>query len=238
MTTKKDMTVRIVGLALFAGLLAGITGAVGATVVMAEDPAKITDGADGVPCHSQHGPEPTAEDRAKIDELHQEIDGIMLEYGFVYEEPESLTSAQEDKLNERITEIYTSYEKSFAAMDDRFNPLTGFEPTEEQIQEMDRLFEKMDGEANAVMREYGFVIENPVLSEQKEQEMSKRLEVVYVQLDELYGTYYPYDDMYIFEDSAVQSGSGQGGSAADDVAVQNDGKEAAGTAHASATPRP
>ena len=141
MTTKKDMTARIVALALFAGLLAGITGAVGATVAMAEDPAKITEGSDGVPCHSQHGSGPTAEEQAKIDELHKEIDRITLEYGFVYEEPKDLTSAQEDEMYGKIDEIYASYEKSFASMDGQFNPLKGYEPTEE-IQEMDRLFEK------------------------------------------------------------------------------------------------
>ena len=102
------------------------------------------------------------------------IDGVMAEYGFVYEEPD-LSEDEERMLGAELDRLWSETEDlAERAGYDGYSV-----PTPEQAAEMARLYAEAGAEHDSILREYGFVIEEPDLSRQDAERLKAELEPLY-----------------------------------------------------------
>lgn len=102
------------------------------------------------------------------------IDGVMAEYGFVYEEPD-LSEDEERMLGAELDRLWSETEDlAEQAGYDGYSV-----PTPEQAAEMARLYAEAEAEHDSILREYGFVIEEPELSERDAERLEAELEPLY-----------------------------------------------------------
>ena len=217
MTTKKE----IFSLAIIVGLSVGIIGTVTVSSVMAQESESLAvdyslTSTEEIPCqhesiflesssHMQISPQKQAEMDARLAVLDEEYEQVMQEYGFVFEEPE-LTIEQQHKLEDILEEIMMSHQESLGQFDVMFNPFMPYveeELSEEEFKKFNETMIKIEEDTNKVLREFGFVIEEPTeLSEQEQQEMEKRLAEIDRKYEQVFSEYefgYSYgDDDYYF----------------------------------------
>lgn len=140
---------------------------------------------DGPPGLAEEGqpPVPSAEGEDACDaeaRIHEQADKVMARYGFVYEEPE-MTPELEASLEAAFASLESEFQKAFS---DEAVPYGT--PSPEQAAEMAALHEQLSKRADALLREHGFVIEEPDLSEDELAAMNAELDAVYQDLDAVY----------------------------------------------------
>ena len=114
-----------------------------------------------------------------VDEgVYEQIDAVMASYGFVYEEPE-LSEQQRAQLDSELARLWSETER--LASDLGYYGYSA--PSPEQAGQLARLYAEADAEHDRILRGYGFVIEEPELSEQRMGQMASELEPLYGLLD-------------------------------------------------------
>ena len=119
-----------------------------------------------------------------------QVDEVMARYGFVYEEPE-LTPELEASIEAAFVQLYDGFEKRFSELEPA--ALYGV-PSPEQAAAMAELHAEFEARSDDILREHGFVIEKPELSEQEAAEMAAELDRLYGNADELTGETLVGDD--------------------------------------------
>ncbi len=171
------------GPAAEARVSAGANATAGANVSAGANATAVTGGAWA------HGPDSDPELEAfaaKMDALQAEYDAVLAEYGFRFDAP-SLTDEKLAEMEERLAALTTKYDRQLAQILPDLETLApDFVPTAGQLAKLDELQARMEAEADAIMREYGFDIATPDLSEEEEARMNARLAAIAAKMDALY----------------------------------------------------
>lgn len=141
---------------------------------------------------------------ARLDSLHGQVTGIMDEYGFSYKVPH-LTDEQFDEMYGRLDKAAAAYGHLFdeaAALSD-YGHGGGF-PPQAVIAAVDTLIKD---EQDGIMREYGYVINEPRLSAEDEAAMNARIDAVW---EEISAVIEAYDSVQAAAAAAATAGGTAG----------------------------
>ena len=135
---------------------------------------------------AEPNPKLEAEMNARLDSLHDQVTGIMAEYGFSYQVPH-LTDEQAAEMHGRLDKAAAAYEHLFdeAASLSDYGPGGGF-PPQAVIAAVETLIKD---EQDEIMREYGYVISEPRLSAEDEAAMNAKIDAVWKEIDALFEAY-------------------------------------------------
>ena len=126
--------------------------------------------------------EPLADACGGEDLLHERAEEVMQRYGFVYEEPE-MTPQLEESLEEAFAQLEEDLQERMSEIG--YYPPFGA-PSPEQAAKMASVHAEFEAAADELLREHGFVIETPTLSEEETAAMHAELDPIYEELDAAY----------------------------------------------------
>ena len=189
--------------ALAVAVAAAAAVAVGASAAFAADEAAYDQTAelDGPTGLAEQGQPPAPSDEVEDAcdaeaRIHERADKVMARYGFVYEEPE-MTPELEASLEAAFASLESEFQKAFSEESVPYGA-----PSPEQAAEMAALHAELSERADALLREHGFVIEEPDLSEDELASMNAELDLVYQDLDAAYEQCYGHAGLSMDESNA------------------------------------
>ena len=131
------------------------------------------------------GPKLNAEMDARIGALLGEIDGIRAEYGFLYEEAD-LTDEQYARMAEELDAAAAEYAPLLDEIASLRSARNAFAPSAAE----EAVYTLIQGAMHETLREYGYVIEEPVLSAEDEERLHERVDAVWDKVDAVHEEYY------------------------------------------------
>ena len=136
--------------------------------------------------YAADAPGPGADVCGTEEQLYERADAVMARYGFVYEEPK-ITPELEASIDAAFVELEAELEERMSEIG-HVSPFVA--PSPEQSAAMAEMYAELEAKSDAILREHGFVIETPDLSEQEWASMSAELEAIYAELDAAYDLCY------------------------------------------------